>query len=75
MENLRGNEREHELMGMPRDKPRGDFQDGMYKPNSRIIAEDLVKSHNEGKVVYCRFGKQYILNLEKQLNLVLSGTT
>lgn len=47
----------------------------MLKPNSKIIAEELVKSFNEGKVVYCRFGKQYIQNLEKQINSVLNNNT
>ena len=42
-------------MGEARDKNRnGDYYvDGMLKPNSKFIAEELVKAHNEGKVVYC----------------------
>lgn len=33
--------------------------------NNKYLAEELVKADKEGKVVYCRFGKQYIFNLEK----------
>lgn len=52
-------------MGEARDRNRGEYGDGSLKPNAKFIAEELVKSHNDGKVVYCRFGKSYILNLEK----------
>lgn len=31
----------------------------------------MVRHHNEGRVVYCKFGKRYIENIERQLN---SGT-
>lgn len=34
------------------------------------MAEEIVRSYNEGKVVYSRFGKQYVVNLEKQLNAI-----
>jgi hypothetical protein len=27
----------------------------------------------EGKVVYCRFGRSYIINLEKQINSLLNN--
>jgi hypothetical protein len=44
-------------MGESRDKMK-DPNDGYYiKPNSKFIAEELVKAYNEGKVVYSRFGK------------------
>lgn len=41
----------------------------------RYLAEEIVKHDKEGKVVYCRFGKQYILNLEKQLTSILNTNT
>lgn len=34
----------------------------------------MVKAHNEGKLVYCRFGKQYLQNLERQMNSLLNST-
>lgn len=34
-----------------------DVVDGVYKPNTKLIAEDLVKAFNDGRVVYSRFGK------------------
>ena len=51
-----------------------DYQDpyALYKPHTRYIVDDLVKSYNEGRLVYCRFGKQYIINLERQMNSLLS---
>jgi hypothetical protein len=39
----------------------------------RYLAEEIVKFDKEGKVVYCRFGKQYIINLEKQMNSILNN--
>lgn len=44
----------------------------MTKPNTQYIVDDLVKAYNEGKVVYCRFGKQFIVNLERQMTSLLS---
>lgn len=37
------------------------------------MADDLVKAYNEGKVVYCRFGRNYIEKLEKQLKSILNS--
>lgn len=37
------------------------------------MAEEIVKLDKEGKVVYCRFGKQYINNLEKQMNSLVNN--
>jgi hypothetical protein len=31
--------------------------DGTLKPNSKFIAEEMVKASSEGRLVYCRFGK------------------
>ena len=62
-------------MGENKDRQKEQYVDGMVKPNSKLIAEELVKSFNEGKVVYSRFGKQYIQNLEKQLNSIVSNNT
>jgi hypothetical protein len=56
MEKLKGEERVKEFMGEAREKNR-EYGDGSYKPNAKFIAEELVKAHNECKVVYCRFGK------------------
>lgn len=33
--------------------------------NNKYLAEELVKADKDGRVVYCRFGKQYIISLEK----------
>jgi hypothetical protein len=53
-----------------------DYQDpyGLYKPHTRFIVDDMVKAHNEGKLVYCRFGKNYVVNLERQMNSLLNST-
>ena len=66
-DNFNGSERDKEVMGEMKEKRKNSdyYVDGVVKPNSKFIAEELVKSYNEGKVVYCWFGKQYILNLEK----------
>jgi len=45
----------------------------MYKPHTTYIVDDLVKAQNEGKLVYCRFGRSYIVNLEKQLSSLLTS--
>ena len=68
MDVLKGYEKDREYMGMIREKGKnGEYisVDGMLKPGTKYIAEDLVKAFNDGKVVYCRFGKQYIPNIEK----------
>ena len=61
-----GDEKKDELMNAPRDRTGGMGMDGagrkedtfgVTKPNTQYIVDDLVKSYNEGKVVYCRFGK------------------
>ena len=57
IDNFNGNERKNEFMGENKERQKDLYVDGMVKPNSKIIAEELVKSFNEGKVVYCRFGK------------------
>ena len=28
----------------------------------------MVRHYNEGRVVYCKFGRKYIENIEKQIN-------
>lgn len=37
----------------------------LYKPHTKYIVDEIVRSFNEGKLVYCRFGKQYVQNLER----------
>jgi hypothetical protein len=75
IESLRGGELEKELMGKDNGKPSEDVKAQM-SGGSRSLAEEIVKHHNEGSLVYCRFGKQYVLNLEKQFNsLLISNTT
>jgi hypothetical protein len=44
----------------------------LYKPHTKYIVDELVRANNEGKLVYCRFGKQYIQNLERQMNSLLN---
>jgi hypothetical protein len=53
-------------MNAPRDRAGGHGADGLgrkddtfgvNKPNTQYIVDDLVKAYNEGKIVYCRFGK------------------
>ncbi len=43
------------------------------RAGSKYIADEIVKADKEGKLVYCRFGKQYVTNLEKQINSFLNG--
>jgi hypothetical protein len=76
IDDLRGGfEKKDELMNAPRDRAGGadglgrkDDTFGVNKPNTQYIVDDLVRAYNEGKIVYCRFGKQYIVNLERQMN-------
>lgn len=76
-----GIEREDQMMNPGKDRTAGasgaDHQDpyGLYKPHTKFIVDDLVRLFNEGKVVYCRFGKQYIQNLERQMNSLLNSNT
>lgn len=37
----------------------------LYKPHTKFIVDEIVRTFNEGRLVYCRFGKQYIINLER----------
>jgi hypothetical protein len=46
---------------------------GMTKPNSQFIVDDLVHAFHEGKLVYCRFGKNFIINLERQMSSLLTN--
>ena len=63
-----GNERTEERLGGNNNHKQ---EDGGVKGNTvgagvgKYLAEELVRAYNEGKVVYCRFGRQYILNIEK----------
>ena len=61
-----GDEIKDQMMNPPRDRSgamgvdgagRKDDAFGVTKPNTQFIVDDIVKSYNEGKVVYCRFGK------------------
>lgn len=62
-------------MGEAKDKARASEVDSLssVKPCQRSIAEEIVAQHKEGKLVYCRFGKKYLANLEKQMNSLLPG--
>ncbi len=78
IDDLRGGfEKKDELMNAPKDRAGGHGADGLgrkddtfgvNKPNTQFIVDDLVRAYNDGKIVYCRFGKQYIVNLERQMN-------
>lgn len=61
---LSGTERDKELMGEKRDNKYSEG-DGSTRNGYRYLADELVKADKDGKVVYCRLGKQYITNLEK----------
>ena len=43
----------------------GDFTE---REHSKTLAEEMIKSFQTDKLVYCRFGKKYMENLEKQAN-------
>ena len=76
IDDLNGVERGMELMGEARQRNRAyesETGGGYYKANSKVIAEEIVKADKESRVVYCRFGKQYIANLEKQMNSLLNN--
>ena len=40
----------------------------------KILAEEIVKQFNEGKLVYCRFGRQYVTMLDRQINSLIGNT-
>lgn len=62
---LRGDEKDCELMGQQNTNGKASENEGGGVGKSKLLAEEIVRSYNEGKIVYCRFGKQYVLNLEK----------
>lgn len=67
-DSLRGDERKEEMMNAPKDKAGLNHKDDSYgitKPNSQFIVDDLVRAFHENKLVYCRFGKNFIINLER----------
>jgi hypothetical protein len=70
-DNLTGEEKKAEFMGESRGKAVSD-PDSIPRSSYKNLADELVKADKEGKVVYCRFGKQYIANLEKQMNSILN---
>jgi hypothetical protein len=72
---LKGEEKNQEMMGeiKDKDKRKGSDQTDIAKTCQRTIAEEIVANHKEGKLVYCRFGKKYVANLEKQLNSIIPG--
>ena len=41
----------------------------------RTLAEEIVKASQDERLVYCKFGKQYVSNLEKQLNSIIGNST
>ena len=47
--------------------------DGSTRSGLRYLADELVKAEKDAKLVYCRFGKQYVINLEKQMNSILNN--
>lgn len=65
---LRGCENKEELMNAGRDKSAAretHDESNLYKPHTKFIVDEIVRTFNEGRLVYCRFGKQYIINLER----------
>jgi len=40
-------------------------ESNLYKPHTKFIVDEIVRTFNDGRLVYCRFGKQYIINLER----------
>lgn len=44
----------------------GDFSAG----DPTTIQQEIVRHHQEGTLVYCRYGEQYVLNLERQSNAI-----
>ena len=71
-DNLKGAERDKELMSDNRFKA-SEITDSSGR-TGRYLGEEIVKSNQDGRLVYCRFGKQYVANLEKQLNSIVSNT-
>jgi len=49
--------------------------DSVPRSSQKFLADELVKADKDGRLVYCRFGKSYIQNLEKQMNSVLNTNT
>lgn len=61
-------------MNAPKDRASASHKDdsyGLTKPNSQFIVDDLVRAFHENKLVYCRFGKNFIINLERQMSSLL----
>jgi hypothetical protein len=64
------------MMNAPKDRAHEKNKDdsyGLTKPNSQFIVDDLVRAFHEGKLVYCRFGKNFIFNLERQMSSLLTN--
>ena len=32
-------------------------ESNLYKPHTKFIVDEIVRTFNEGRLVYCRFGK------------------
>jgi hypothetical protein len=66
-------------MGAAKDKNHSAYDKddpySLYKTHTKFIVDELVNANKEGKLVYCRFGKQYIVNLERQMNSLLNQGT
>jgi len=57
---LRGCENNVELMNAAKDKSAtrdAHEESNLYKPHTKFIVDEIVRTFNEGRLVYCRFGK------------------
>jgi hypothetical protein len=70
IDELKGFENAKEDLGESKEKERAKMIDyseygGLTKPGTKSLAEDLVKANNDNKLVYCKFGKRYVEQIEK----------
>ena len=64
------------MMNAPKDRLHDRNKDesyGLTKPNSQFIVDDLVHAYHDGRLVYSRFGKNFIINLERQMSSLLTN--
>jgi hypothetical protein len=60
-------------MTEPRLKPKMPEVDNLPKAGTKLLAEEIVRSDKDSRLIYCRFGRQYVINLEKQMNSLLNN--
>jgi hypothetical protein len=69
IDELKGFENAKEDLGESKEKEKAkiDYYEygGFTKPGTKSLAEDLVRANNESKLVYCKFGKRYVEQIEK----------